>query len=151
MIKLYTSPNCSSCKKAKEYLTKNQIDFIEKNIFIDKISKDELKDILKLTNNGSDDIISSRSNIIKNEKPDLESMTISDLIDYIIANPSILKRPLIIDDSQLQVGYNKENIKLFNKVKKKIQSYCKQELCPKYDECNSIYSKVLLQASDEDN
>ena len=33
MVILYTSPGCASCRKAKQWLKDNQIEFIEKNIF----------------------------------------------------------------------------------------------------------------------
>ena len=32
MVILYTSPGCASCRKAKQWLKDNQIEFVEKNI-----------------------------------------------------------------------------------------------------------------------
>ena len=32
MIKVYTSPSCTSCRKAKAWLQANQLEFEEKNI-----------------------------------------------------------------------------------------------------------------------
>ena len=40
-----------------------------------------------------------------------DSMTVSELGDFIINNPSVLKRPIIIEDEKMQVGYNDEEIK----------------------------------------
>ena len=40
-------------------------------------------------------------------------MTISQLINFIRKNPSILKRPIMIEDHKMQVGYNKEEIRTF--------------------------------------
>lgn len=37
----------------------------------------------------------------------------SELKDFIIENPSVLKRPIIVDESRLQVGYNEEEIRIF--------------------------------------
>ena len=34
MIKIYTSPSCSSCRKVKKWFLEQNIPFIEKNIFV---------------------------------------------------------------------------------------------------------------------
>lgn len=61
MIKLYLSPSCSSCRKAKAWLISNHISFEEINIRNTLISEKELFHILSLTDSGIDDIISKRS------------------------------------------------------------------------------------------
>ena len=66
MITIYTSPSCSSCKKVKNWFNEMGIPFKEKNIFGSVLNPAELKDILAKSENGTDDIISKRSNIIKN-------------------------------------------------------------------------------------
>ena len=63
--------------------------------------------------NGTDDIISKRSKIIKENKIDIDEMSINELIHFIQKNPSILKRPIIIDERRFQVGYNAEEIRAF--------------------------------------
>ena len=40
-------------------------------------------------------------------------MTINQLISFIRENPSVLKRPIMVDDSKIQVGYNEEEITVF--------------------------------------
>ena len=40
-------------------------------------------------------------------------MKINELIEFIIANPTILKRPIIVTDNEIQVGYNDDDITLF--------------------------------------
>ena len=57
--------------------------------------------------------ISKKSKIIKEGNVDIDSMTISQLINFIRKNPSILKRPIMIEDHKMQVGYNKEEIRTF--------------------------------------
>lgn len=113
MITIYTSPNCASCKKVKQWFEENKIPYKEKNIFTSVLDPEELKDILRKTENGTDDIISTRSNIIKEGKVNIDDMKISELIQFIIKNPSILKRPIMVDDTKIQVGYNKYEISSF--------------------------------------
>ena len=40
-------------------------------------------------------------------------MKTSELEQLIIENPSILRRPIIIDDNKIQIGYNDDDIRVF--------------------------------------
>ncbi|MEG0284115.1 MAG: transcriptional regulator Spx [Erysipelotrichales bacterium] len=112
-VKVYTSPSCASCRKAKKWLNDFGIDYVEKNIFVSKLNREELKAILEKTENGFEDIISTRSKVFKEKGTNLEDMTINELLDFIEDNPSVLKRPIIIDNRRLQIGYNDEEIRVF--------------------------------------
>lgn len=113
MITIYTSPSCSSCRKVKKYFDDNNIPYKEKNILSQPLKDDELKELLMKSENGTEDIISTRSKIIKEGNVDIENMSINELIAFIKANPSILKRPIMIDDHKMQVGYSEEEITAF--------------------------------------
>lgn len=113
MIKLYTSPSCSSCRKVKKYFKTYDIKYSEKNILNTPLSRDEIFRMLAKSENGFDDIISTRSKIFKEMGYDIDKMKIHELVDFIIANPTVLKRPIIVTDYEIQVGYNDDDITLF--------------------------------------
>lgn len=131
MIKIYTSPSCSSCRKVKKWFDEQKIPYVEKNIFTSVLNPTELKDILSKTENGTDDIISKRSNIIKDGNIDIDSMTVNELIEFIKENPSCLKRPIMVDDRKIQVGYNEEEIRSFIPAARRIGRLN----CPKFEQC----------------
>ena len=134
MITIYTSPSCTSCKKVVSWFKDQDIPFIEKNIFSSVLKEDEIKDILAKSENGTDDIISSRSKIIKDNKLDYHSMSIKQLITFVKDNPSVLKRPIIVDDHRIQVGYNADDITSFMPYAKRLAVWaCKN--CPDKDNC----------------
>ncbi|MDR0826198.1 MAG: transcriptional regulator Spx, partial [Mycoplasmataceae bacterium] len=58
MIKIYTSPACLGCRKAIEFFKKNNLEYREKDFTKYALSKQELLDILSLSENGFDDILS---------------------------------------------------------------------------------------------
>lgn len=125
MIKIYVSPSCSSCKKVKKWFSDQNIPFEEKNIFGPSLKESELKDILIKSENGASDIISKRSKVIKENNVDIEDMSISEMIAFIRENPSVLKRPIMVDDHRIQVGYNKEEITTFIPKARRFQEiYC---------------------------
>ena len=113
MIQIYTTPSCASCRKAKKWFDQYKIPYSEKNIFSIKLSKEDIFRMLANSENGFEDIISTRSKIFKEKKLDPENMTVQALVDFIIAYPSVLKRPIIINENELQVGYNNEDITIF--------------------------------------
>ena len=85
--------------------------------------------MLQRSENGTEDIISKRSKIIQESKIDLDSMSITQLVDFVRKNPSVLKRPIIVDDRRVQVGYNEEEIRTFIPIARRIaEEACKYHL-----------------------
>ena len=97
MIKIYMSPSCLSCRKVKQYFQKENIPFTEINILKHEITIDELKEMLNKSLDGTEEIISTRSKVFKEENVDIDSMSIQQLCNFIKEHPSILKRPIIVD------------------------------------------------------
>ena len=138
MITIYTSSNCNSCKKAKKWFEEHEIPFQTKSIFSHELTAADLMEILQKSENGSDDIISRRSKIVMEQNIDFEEMTISELIAFILKNPSVLKRPLIVDDHRLQVGYNEEEIRTFiPRAQRFAFAGCNRTDCAHYADCPS--------------
>ncbi|WP_078408676.1 transcriptional regulator SpxA [Priestia abyssalis] len=113
MVTLYTSPSCTSCRKAKAWLEENDISYTERNIFSEPLSIDEIKEILRMTEDGTDEIISTRSKTFQKLDIQLDMMPLQDLYELIQQNPGLLRRPIIIDEKRLQVGYNEDEIRRF--------------------------------------
>ena len=83
MIRIYTAPSCASCRKVKSWLNENKIPYVEKNIFSTLLKESELRELLERSENGTDDIISKRSKIIKENQIDVDDMTTNELIEFI--------------------------------------------------------------------
>ncbi|MBN8233725.1 transcriptional regulator Spx [Halobacillus kuroshimensis] len=113
MVTLYTSPSCTSCRKAKAWLEEHNIPYTERNIFSEPLTLDEIKEILRMTEDGTEEIISTRSKVFQKLKVDFDQLPMQDLFDLIQENPGLLRRPIIIDDKRLQVGYNEDEIRRF--------------------------------------
>ena len=94
MITLFLSPSCTSCRKARAWLEKHEVPFKEHNIMTSPLTTEELRNILALTENGTDDIISTRSKIFQKLNVDVEDLSISALIKLIEENPSLLRRQI---------------------------------------------------------
>ncbi len=109
MIKLFSSTNCSSSKKMKQWLITNKLEFEEISILENTLLK---KDILET---GVEEIISKRSSAYKKLSKiiDFDALTLNSLVELIVQNQKLLRRPLVVDEHRLQVGYNEDDIRKF--------------------------------------
>ncbi|WP_226087872.1 transcriptional regulator SpxA [Mesobacillus sp. S13] len=113
MVTLYITSSCASCRKAKAWMQEHEIDFIERNIVSEPLTVDEIKSILRLTEDGTEEIISTNSKTYKQLDVDIDSLPLNQLYELIRRNPLMLRRPIIQDHKRLQVGYNEEEIRSF--------------------------------------
>ncbi|MCM3610771.1 Spx/MgsR family RNA polymerase-binding regulatory protein [Planococcus sp. MERTA32b] len=111
--KLFTISSNNSCRKAIQWLTDYGIPFEEKNLSTTPITIKEIQEILSLTNEGTEDIISKKTNIVKKLKIDLNSLSLPQLYELIINNPKVLHLPIVHDGTKLQVGYNDDEMRQF--------------------------------------
>ncbi|RWR14521.1 transcriptional regulator SpxA [Siminovitchia fortis] len=121
MVTLYTSPSCTSCRKARTWLEEQNIPYTERNIFSEPLTLEEIKEILRMTEDGTDEIISTRSKVFQKLNIDLDSLPLQQLFDIIQKNPGLLRRPIILDEKRLQVGYNEDEIRRF--LPRKVRTY----------------------------
>ncbi|OJG25584.1 transcriptional regulator, ArsC family [Enterococcus columbae DSM 7374 = ATCC 51263] len=74
---------------------------------------DELKAILQMTEEGTEEIISTRSKVFQKLNINLDELPLKDLLKLVRENPGLLRRPIMIDEKRLQVGFNEDEIRRF--------------------------------------
>ncbi|MCI8851673.1 MAG: transcriptional regulator Spx [Erysipelotrichaceae bacterium] len=139
MIILYTSPGCASCRKAKQWLKDNEMEYVEKNIFNTLLKENEIKYLLQRSENGTEDIISTRSKAFQALERSLDDLSIAELVDFIQQNPSVLKRPIIVNEQSFVVGYDDDEITAF--VPSHLRALSVQACgrhCPNYPICGGL-------------
>jgi len=94
-------------------LVDHNLPFVERNLNKEPLRAEEVKAMLRLTEDGTEELISTRSKIFSELTIDLDDMSINKLIDLIVMYPSLLKRPIILDDQRMQIGYNDDEIRRF--------------------------------------
>lgn len=66
-----------------------------------------------MTEDGTEEIISKRSKVYQELDIDIEEMPLQELLDLVQKHPGLLRRPIIMDEKRLQVGYNEDEIRRF--------------------------------------
>lgn len=110
MILFYTSPCCASCRKARQWLQDNHIDYVEKNIFSNLLQDAEIRYLMTRCENGTEDIISTRSKAYSQIRDELDDLSMVELTTFIQQNPSVLKRPILLSEKSMVVGFDGDEI-----------------------------------------
>lgn len=113
MLTIYLSPSCTSCRKAQAWLKDYDLHFKERNIIKYPPNKHEINEILSLTEKGTEDIISTRSKAFQDLKINMNKLTMAELYQLIYEHPEILRKPILVDDRRIQIGYNESEIRQF--------------------------------------
>lgn len=145
MVILYTSPGCASCRKAKQWLKDNQIEFVEKNIFTSLLKESEIKYLLSRCENGTEDIISVRSKAFQALQKDIDDYSMKELVALIQENPSILKRPILLSEKSLVVGYDDDEITTMMPAQLRtfVDNAC-TDACPNYSVCGKCRERASM-------
>lgn len=100
-------PKCSTCKKAKDFLIKNNIDFEVRNIVENNPTYEELKLWLKKSNREIKTFFNTSGNLYKelNLKEKLLSMSDEEKIKLLASNGMLVKRPMLISDDFVLSGF----------------------------------------------
>ncbi|ARV47355.1 transcriptional regulator MgsR [Bacillus inaquosorum] len=118
----YSYPSCTSCRKTKHWLKAHQIEFNERHLFRETPTVEELKYILSLTTEGIDEILATRSQTFKNLNLNIEEMTVNEVLELLVEKPKLLRRPILVDNKKLVIGYNPGELLKLSKKKTVHQS-----------------------------
>lgn len=103
-------PNCSTCQKAKKFLESNDISFQERHIVEETPSKEELEKWIKQSGLEIKKFFNTSGLKYKelNLKDKLSNMTDAEKIELLASNGMLLKRPLLINDRIVLVGFKEK-------------------------------------------
>lgn len=103
-------PKCSTCKKAKEWLKENHVDFIERNIVTETPTVEELTEWIEKSKQEIKKWFNTSGIKYKalNLKEKLANMTDKEKIELLASDGMLIKRPLVISDKNILIGFKEE-------------------------------------------
>lgn len=112
-------PPCSTCQKAKKWLDANGLAYIDRHIKESKPTIDELKEWFNRSNLPLKKFFNTSGLLYKslNLKNRLPSMTEDEQLEMLASDGMLIKRPLIVTDTLVLVGFKEENWKQLLKNK----------------------------------
>ncbi|CAM2835556.1 arsenate reductase family protein [Legionella worsleiensis] len=107
MISMFAIPNCDTVKKARKFLEHHQVVYE----FIDFKKTPPTKEQIKLWGEFAGELpINKKGTTYRKYKDHYEGLSSLQQIDFIIANPSLIKRPVLVQDNRiLALGFAEEH------------------------------------------
>ncbi|MDI1352739.1 MAG: Spx/MgsR family RNA polymerase-binding regulatory protein [bacterium] len=109
MISMFAIPNCDTVKKARTFLEANNVDYQ----FIDFKKTPPTKEQIKNWSVYAEELpINKKGMTYRKNKDIYEALTMAQQIDFIIAHPSLIKRPVLMCNNQtVALGFNEVHYK----------------------------------------
>ena len=100
-------PKCSTCRKAKKYLEENGVEFIDRHIVETNPTAEELKEWIAKSGLPVKKFFNTSGKLYKEMglKDKLACMSDEEQIELLASNGMIVKRPLIIEEGRVLVGF----------------------------------------------
>lgn len=102
---------CTTCKRAKKWLEENNISFEDRDIIEKNPTKEELKKWYEKSGLPLKKFFNTSGVLYKemNLKDKLKEMTEDEQIELLSTNGKLVKRPLIVQDDFVLVGFKEED------------------------------------------
>lgn len=108
-IELYVHPTCSSCRNAQAWLDERQVAYERRDYFRNRFSKEELASILSSAGLTPQEVLSRRARAYKELVGDSD-LTDDQLLDLMIDEPTLLRRPLVISGQHAVIGFDRKGL-----------------------------------------
>lgn len=104
-------PKCSTCQKAKKWLTENNIDFIDRNIVEENPTVEELSTWFKQSGLPLKRFFNTSGMLYKeqNLKDKLPTMSEEEQLELLASNGMLVKRPLLIGEDKILIGFRQND------------------------------------------
>lgn len=114
MEKLFLQyPKCTTCRKAKKFLQENNVTFDDRDITIDNPTVEELEKWIDLSGLEIKKFFNTSGVLYKEMKlkDKIKDMSREEMIKLLATDGKLVKRPLLICDDKVLVGFKEEQYK----------------------------------------
>lgn len=103
-------PKCSTCKKAKAWLDQNNIVYDERNIKTENPNETELTEWIEKSNYPITKFFNTSGILYRelNMKEKVKTLPEEELIKILASDGMLVKRPILIGDDKVLVGFKEE-------------------------------------------
>jgi Spx/MgsR family transcriptional regulator len=106
MIESYVYSSCTSCRKTEDVLKESGAAYASRDYFRDRFTREELRALLDRVGLAPGDVLSRRSKVYKADPDRFDAMSDGELLASMIEEPTLLRRPLVIQGETAIVGHN---------------------------------------------
>lgn len=110
-------PKCSTCVKARKWLEENEVEFDARHIVENNPTKDELKKWLELSGLPIKKFFNTSGILYRemNLKEKVAENNEDELLEILSTNGMLVKRPLVIGDNKVLIGFKEKEWEILKK------------------------------------
>lgn len=129
MLKIYTISSNQETKEAERWLYVHKVKFIEVDLLKELVSTEEILRIVSLTEHGVEEIVETETRAYTRLNLNFKDLKLEDFMELLEENATLLKVPLMLDEKQLQIGFDEDKMQRFlEKPSKKVTDLEQQEM-----------------------
>ena len=129
MLKIYTISSNQETKEAERWLYAHKVKFIEVDLLKELVSTEEILRIVSLTEHGVEEIVETETRAYTRLNLNFKDLKLEDFTELIEENATLMKVPLMLDEKQLQIGFDEDKMQRFlEKPSKKVTDLEQQEM-----------------------
>lgn len=129
MLKIYTISSNQETKEAERWLYAHKVKFIEVDLLKEQVSTEEILRIVSLTEHGVEEIVETETRAYTRLNLNFKDLKLEDFMELLEENATLLKVPLMLDEKQLQIGFDEDKMQRFlEKPSKKVTDLEQQEM-----------------------
>jgi regulatory protein spx len=129
MLKIYTISSNQETKEAERWLYAHKVKFIEVDLLKEQVSTEEILRIVSLTEHGVEEIVETETRAYTRLNLNFKDLKLEDFMELLEENATLLKVPLMLDEKQLQIGFDEDKMQRFlEKPSKKVADLEQQEM-----------------------
>ena len=129
MLKIYTISSNQETKEAERWLYAHKVKFIEVDLLKELVSTEEILRIVSLTEHEVEEIVETETRAYTRLNLNFKDLKLEDFMELLEENATLLKVPLMLDEKQLQIGFDEDKMQRFlEKPSKKVTDLEQQEV-----------------------
>ncbi len=105
-IDLYGYTTCTSCRKTDQQLKESGADYVYRDYFRHRFTRDELEQVLARAGLTPREVLSRRSKVYQARMDEIDALDDDQLLTLMLKEPTLLRRPIVIGNDEVVVGHN---------------------------------------------
>ncbi|MCC5925366.1 MAG: arsenate reductase family protein [Bacteroidetes bacterium] len=114
MLHVVGIKNCSTVKKALNWLETNGISFTFQDVKKNPLTDEEVLDLVKKLSMQT--VLNKRGTKWKSLNLNADQLSDQELFDLLVTHQTMIKRPVLVNDGAVMVGFDEEAYKAFLEI-----------------------------------
>ena len=110
-ITVYEKPTCTKCREMNKFLAEQGIDFTKVNYYIEPLSEEKLRDLLRKMRIAPKDLLRSSEPVYRELGLGREDFSDDRIISLMAEHPDLIQRPIVERGDRAVLGRPTENVK----------------------------------------